>query len=429
MKTPKTAFAVGFLDDDLIKSDEKCGNQKKKSNLTIKWASLAACFVLVIGVLTVTLPFSRDEGDASEPELNESTGKDNVSDTETSSSEKIDISGNTNISTDRYKEHQFGKTEVLKVYPWEKLAVFEKYTSIVFEGKKFSGSSREISEKYIETQIGMGVSSGTAWPSGVSYNENFEIYKIKDVSSDHIFAAKLDDKYYVFQSTPFSAPHKNITLGEFFEIYGLEKTIELNLFYNNLKAYSLGSDDYIFETLGECLTTPIIYTDPLNRPSTQSKKSIGFSVSSEQLGIYKLSLAITIEGYLKTNLTGYGYSFFIGEDAAKKIIDYAEANATPTENEPYNYMTIGKVVELTDEYVIIDDSFLCKDEREGVLYKVPLNDIRVSRRFTYKMNYVGRVVLIVHENKPVVENGVVIDSAIDVDFPSITIDGQIYIPE
>ena len=36
MKTPKTAFAVGFLDDDLIESAEKCGTQKKKSNLTRK---------------------------------------------------------------------------------------------------------------------------------------------------------------------------------------------------------------------------------------------------------------------------------------------------------------------------------------------------------------------------------------------------------
>ena len=427
MKTPKTAFAVGYIDDDLIRSAEKCGTVKKNSSKILKWTSLAACLVLIIGACTVMLPLDRG-GDVSEPELNESTGKDNVSDTETSSSEKIDISGNTNISTDRYKEHQFGKTEVLRAWPWEMLAVFEKYQTIVFNGNKFYGARREISEKYIETQIGMGVSSGIAWPSGVSYNEEFELYKIKDVSSDHIFAAKLDDKYYVFQSTPFSAPHKNITLGEFFEIYGLEKTIELNLFYNNQKAYTLKSDDYIFETLGECLTTPIINTDQL-KPSNQSKKSIGFSVSSEQLGIYKLSLTITIEGYLKTNLTGYGYSFFIGEDAAKKIIDYAESNATPTESEPYNYMTIGKIVELTDEYVIIDDSFLCKDEREGVLYKILLNDIRVSRWFTDKMNYVGRVVLIVHENKPVVENGVVIDSAIDVEFPYITIDGQIYIPE
>ena len=127
MKTPKTAFAVGFLDDDLIKSAEKCGNQKKKSNLTIKWASLAACFVLVIGVLTVTLPFSRDEGDASESTLKE----DAVSNT----------NGNTNISTDRYKEYVYSSTEEMREWPWEQLSVFEKYQTIVFNGSKFYGKT------------------------------------------------------------------------------------------------------------------------------------------------------------------------------------------------------------------------------------------------------------------------------------------------
>lgn len=417
MKTPKTAFAVGYIDDDLIRSAEKCGNQKKKSNLTIKWASLAACFILIIGVLTVTLPFSRDEGDASE-----STSKeDAVSNT----------NGNTNISGDRYKEYVYSSTEGMREWPWEQLSVFEKYTSIVFEGKKFAGSRREISENHLEEQIGVGISSGKTWPSDVSYNEEFEVYKIKDVSADHIIAAKLDDNYYVFQNKTAAVQdeYKKITLGEFFDIYGVEKTVELNLFRINQKAYSLGSDDYIFETLRECSSTPLVYNDDLFGNSSPSKKIITFSISSAQLGIYKLSLKITAEGYLDTNLTGYGYSFFIGEDAAKKIIDYAESNAKPTENVPYEYRAIGKIVELTDEYVIIDDSFLCKDEREGVIYKVLLNDIRINRWFTDKMNYVGRVVSIVHENKPVVENGVVIDSAIDVEFPYITIDGNIYIPE
>ena len=414
MKTPKTAFAVGFLDDDLIESAEKCGIQKKKSNLTIKWASIAACFVLVIGVLTVTLPFSRDEGDASE-----STSKeDAVSNTH----------GNTNISTDRYKEYGYTVTEECRVWQWEMLSDAERYSSVSYNGTKYGGSGRTISSIHLEGMIGTGEASGSDWITGKAYCTVVEIYKIAELSSERYVAAKLGEAFYVFTKTAL-IPTGKTTLGEFFEQHSLEKTLRLNRFHSQGKSYTLKNDEFIYDTLRECSSTPIVYTsDPFDF-SSPSKKSITFSISSDHLGIYKLSLTITIEGYLKTNLTGYGYSFFIGEDAAKKIIDYAESNATPTENEPYEYRAIGKIVELTDEYVLIDDSFLCKDESEGVIYKVLLNDIRINRWFTDKMNYVGRVVSIVYEKKPLFENVVVVDSAVNVEFPYITIDGQIYIPE
>ena len=414
MKTPKTAFAVGYIDDDLISSAEKCGNVKKKSNLTIKWTSIAACFVLVIGVLTVTLPFSRDEGDASE-----STSKeDAVSNT----------NGNINISADRYKEYVYSSTEECRVWQWEMLSDAERYSSVSYNGTKYGGSGRTISSIHLEGMIGTGEASGSDWITGKAYCTVVEIYKIAELSSERYVAAKLGEAFYVFTKTAL-IPTGKTTLGEFFEQHSLEKTLRLNRFHSQGKSYTLKNDEFIYDTLRECSSTPIVYTsDPFDF-SSPSKKSITFSISSDHLGIYKLSLTITIEGYLKTNLTGYGYSFFIGEDAAKKIIDYAESNATPTENEPYEYRAIGKIVELTDEYVLIDDSFLCKDESEGVIYKVLLNDIRINRWFTDKMNYVGRVVSIVYEKKPLFENVVVVDSAVNVEFPYITIDGQIYIPE
>lgn len=416
MKTPKTAFAVGYIDDDLIISAEKCGNAKKNSSKLLKWTSIAACFVLIIGACTLMLPLDRG-GDISEPEM-----------IENGSGTEVDISGNTNVSADRYKEYVYSSTEEGRVWPWEMLSDAERYSSVSYNDTKYGGSGRTISSIHLEGMIGTGEASGSDPFTGKAYCTAAEIYKIAELSSERYVAAKIGETFYVFTKTAL-IPTGKTTLGEFFEQHSLEKTLRLNRFLSQGKSYTLKNDEFIYDTLREYSSTPIVYTDDPFDFSSPSKKSITFRISSDQLGIYKLSLTITIEGYLKTNLTGYGYSFFIGEGAAKKIIDYAETNATPTESEPYEYRAIGKIVELTDEYVIIDDSFLCKDESEGVIYKVLLNDIRINRWFTDKMNYVGRVVLIVHENKAVVENGVVIDSAIDVEFPYITIDGNIYIPE
>ena len=54
---------------------------------------------------------------------------------------------------------------------------------------------------------------------------------------------------------------------------------------------------------------------------------------------------------------------------------------------------------ITDEYVLIDDSCLCNDPSEGIVYKVPLNDIRISRYFETNHIKEGEYVKVVYEGE------------------------------
>ena len=84
-----------------------------------------------------------------------------------------------------------------------------------------------------------------------------------------------------------------------------------------------------------------------------------FTITSETLGVYKVAMYVTVDGYLWTNAFNYQYLFNIGEDAASKIIKYAKENSTEAEYEPYQNTIVGKITEITDEYILLDDSILC----------------------------------------------------------------------
>ena len=61
---------------------------------------------------------------------------------------------------------------------------------------------------------------------------------------------------------------------------------------------------------------------------------------------------------------------------------------------------------------MIDDSALCKDPAEGIVYKVLLNDLRISRYFKTGNLKLGDDVAIYYEEDMADEQEHVIDSAI-----------------
>ena len=75
-------------------------------------------------------------------------------------------------------------------------------------------------------------------------------------------------------------------------------------------------------------------------------------------------------------------------------------NSTKAEYEPYDNSNsiCGEIVEITDDYILVDDSILCKDEKDGITYKILINDIRISR-------YVDRAVVKVGDTVEISYNG------------------------
>lgn len=276
-----------------------------------------------------------------------------------------------------YKKVSISTDETARLWEWEYLTLPEQYTSMELYGKVFY-SRREIDEALLGETLGSYEVSGTDWYTDQTYSRTFEVRKIKGVSDKLMTAVNMDGKYYIFKNSEYDPPS---TLGEVLDSYSLADTVELHRFttyegYSDKDWYALENDGFIWVMLADCRDAAFVKEDFADR---SGENGISFSVTSEALGVYKNVLSISENGYLRTNIFDWGYNFYIGEEAANKIISYATENATPAKYEPYTYSLAGTLTEIHDGYFLFDDSVLCADPSDGVVFKVATDDIRIRR--------------------------------------------------
>lgn len=392
MKIPRFSNAIGNLDEDLVEAAAEC---KKKQNRLFKLGSIAACFAVIIVVGALVLPSLL----GGEP-----------------------TPGGTN---DRYKDINIMADESEIVWPWEYQTVFEKYTEVTIDGIVYRSHGRLVSEELLGDLIGTYTVLGIDEIEGDRYTEKFEVYQLKYADKSQLVAVRMEGSCYIFKRDNYEPPH---TLGELFKLVDLPKAIELKRFSvngdsPNKKHYTLSNDDYVWEVLAGCENAPFVEDE---KWVAHDREYYSFTITSETLGVYKVAMYVTVDGYLWTNAFNYQYLFNIGEDAASKIIKYAKENSTEAEYEPYQNTIVGKITEITDEYILLDDSILCANPDDGITYKILLNDLRISRYAESGAIRVGENVQITYEGE--IDESNTIDSAISASDVVIS-GGDVLIPE
>ena len=394
MKKPRFSNAIGNLDDDLIEAAAEC-KRKKKPNLWLKWGSVAACFAVLVVAGAMILP-SLLGGDIGTP------GK--------------------------YKDIiQAGESAI--IWPWEYQTVYEQYTELELNSIKYISKGRAVSAELVRELIGTYTVVGYDETNDKKYTEDFEVYELKYADKSQFVAVKMDGKYYTFKKDEYAPPSN---LGELFDLVDLPQVIELNRFSENgdgvdKKHHALSNDDYIWEVIADCRDAAFVDEEPGKETwSVHDREYLSFTVTSETLGVYRVAMYVTKDGYLWTNAFNYAYIFDIGEDAAGKIIEYAMENSTDADYEPYQNTVAGKVVEITDEYVLLDDTVICNDPADGTTYKILLNDLRITRYVNHEIIRVGGNIQITFEGE--IDSQNTIDSAISAANVMIS-GGDVLIPE
>lgn len=396
MKTPRIANAIGHIDDDLVTDAAKCKKKNKKHWL--KWGSLAACFAVIVIVGAAILP---------------SLFRENVTPEGTNG---------------RYKDFSIQASESAIVWPWEYQTVYEKYRNVEIDGIEYYGKGRAVSEALVSESIGNYTFVGyDEINDGKKYTAEFEVYKLQNIAQSQFVAVKMEDSYYVFKSSEYSPPS---TLGELMETVNLSKVVELSRFSEkednpNSNHFVLNNDDYIWEVLTDCKSAVFVEDESW---MVGDRDYLSFTITSDSLGAYKAALYVTEGGYLWTNAFDWQYLFNIGEEAAGKIIKYAKEKSIETEYEAYRNSVAGTIVEITEEYILVDDSILCKNPADGITYKVLLNDLRISRYVDYGIVKVGDTVQISYEGEIDETNVNTITSAISASKATIS-NGDVLIPE
>ncbi len=356
----------------------------KKKSKWVMWGVFALCFVaLIISVILILPSLLADDID---------------------SAEKIDK---------RYKNINLYTTGDAWIWPWEYLAESERSYEIEIDGIKYRKFGT-VSEEFVGDKIGNYTIVGYDAITKEQHTTDCTMYQLKDVKQTEFMAGIITDKYYIFMNDVYNPPQ---TLGELFDRVDLSQFVKLERFSeNNLgpsaKHFILNDDKYVWEVLSHCNEATYIDQDQAHW-HMYDREFISFSISSEPLPIYKQSFTITNDGYLWTNAFQWGYLYYIGEETSEKIIKYAKGNSKKAEYEPYNNdkYIYGTIVEITDEYMVIDDSNLCKKEADGITYKVLLNDIRISRYIDRGIAEIGDKVQVSYKGEIDKENSNTISTA------------------
>lgn len=371
MKRKKISETIDNINPKYIdEATEYIPKAKTTSKSWLKWGSLVACFVVLVVASFAIIPSFFDD--------------DNIVD---------------NTNDGKYKYYVSG-SEVDIEWPWEYKTNAEKYHNIVFDGKQYVIKSlNAVSTNSLGETLGTCKAEGVDSYTDKKYNETFEVRKLNGVSAEKLIAVGNDTGFYVYTIDDSEKPS---TFGKMLELYGLTQTLEFNRFtkyegYDDKGYFSLNSDEYIWQILSGCRDAQLDnQSDSFDR---SNRNYLTFTATSDALGVYKRVVYISEDGYFATNILNYSCSYFIGTDAAGKIIEYALNNSDKAEFSPYALTISGTLVEIGNGYVLIDDTVLCKNAEDGTVYKVYTNDLRVLRCIEYASIKVGDTVVVKYDGE------------------------------
>lgn len=328
-----------------------------------------------------------------------------------------------------YKNVSVAGSEEAIEWPWEYKTLYERFSTIIYNGREYTVKTIGLAadESVIGKKLGVGEGVGYDVYTEQEHRQNFDVWQINGISADLMIAAEMDGQFYTFKYSEYVPP---ATLGEALDNYSLPQTLILNHFavYDDGKEigyYSLSDDDYIWQTLAGCRDAQFVEDGAGGRIS---KDRITFTATSESLGVYKRGFYVSADGYVDTNIFDWAYTFYVGEDVAADIISYVRKNAVKAEREPYTYSLAGTLTEIGDGYILVDDSILCADDDDGMVFKVLTTDLRVSRFIDYREVNTGSIVVITFTEPVNVEDGNVVSGAVSMT-KGILYDDTVAVPE
>lgn len=427
MKNKRIVRAMSDIDDSLICEAEADVKKAVKVSPVYKWGAVAACFAVVLAVAICLPMMLKDDAIGS----GDATVDNPIMDGEANggSSSGIFLLDELN---GRYKDENIVSSESGYIeWPWNELSDSERYAHISFNGKEYTTRARKVSSELLKGYLGDCEAYGYEYTAdkSIKHTKTFEFYEIKNVDQNVAVAVNFDGEYYVYSTRDIEKP---ATLGDLMDVLGLDKTVKLEkytLYEGKDKKgyYRIESDDYIMNVLLECKDAPAMQDD-------MTLEIIGdeyaaFTVTSEALGIYKKTLYISSLGYVFTNAMEYGYTYNIGADAAKMLLDYLKGeNAIETTLEPYRYSLCGVVKEIGDGYIMLDDSIMCEKASDGMILKIDMSNAECYRYINHKYIKAGDVAVISFEEKIQVDTNNTIVGAVSISKAQLVV-GDVIIKE
>ena len=340
----KMIHAIGGIDDKFI--DEAAQPARKKA-VIIRWCAAAAGFCVIAGLTAAVWissgangiflsKESNSAGEALEGTLSEEydgdykangTADTAPGDSETYTEEADDMATETSSEQDSYE-----------IPRWEDMTVTQKFPYLSFNGYEYSTADKVIHEESIGKKLTSATLTGTDSRTGKTYAINADIYEITGISKNCAVSIKFEGykELYVCRNSGYRPE----TLGQLTDDLNLRETLTFGKAYATVKKGDTYTETEYSGLDGEKVWEMLLSDRELKNVKDYDsmnfgKELISVSINIELLGYENISLAVTEDGYLTTNILDTGKAFFIGKEKAENFAEYVRENCKGTEKITY----------------------------------------------------------------------------------------------
>ncbi len=211
-----------------------------------------------------------------------------------------------------------------KVPKWDELTITGQYYEAEYNGVSYSGRSKTVDKNNIGEKIEIITVKGLDEYTSILHKKQVTAYEINKISPNCAIAVQFegDSNYYIY-TNPFYRPE---TLGDFIEDLSLKDFLTVGkVYYDN--STGMG-DSYVNETIEFTgLEVLAVWDILLNDSSLRNVYSdsawyvnkMSISVNMPYLGYRNISISLTEDGYLWTNILDTGKAFYIGADRVEEF--------------------------------------------------------------------------------------------------------------
>ena len=332
--------ALGDIDESYI--TEANGRIKSKKGIIIRYSAMAACLLIVAAgafAAVKMIPRGKIKNSAAPSETYEEYDG-NVADYDGdySTIEKTDGTKANGSAKGNSTSSSTALTERIK--RWDEKTNTEKFPIVKINGTEYSAANSVVTPDKIGNSITKLTVLGCDEYTNSEYASNAEIYEIKGISAECAAAVKYDadGKYYVCRNSHY----KPETLGQFMNDLSLKENLTFVSFSGTQMKNGKAICDVEYTNVDKAKVWELLFTDTAAKAvkdydSMNFETAAGIAIDLKLLGYENISLAVTRDGYLTTNILDTGKAFYIGKPAAEKFLSYLEKDCKTTVKHKYDY--------------------------------------------------------------------------------------------
>ncbi|WP_295093898.1 hypothetical protein [Ruminococcus sp.] len=233
-----------------------------------------------------------------------------------------------NSSSPAEQQTEVTGSEAIIEPKWDDRSLPTQFMELKLDGITYSTRDHSIEDDHISNILDTVTMEGHDVYEDKIHRINAEVFSIRGISSNCAVAVKFNgyDSYYTYTNREYSPA----TLGELVDALDLNNTI-------SFETLSLEDDRTFVTDYDKSIMSGLLnnYRDCETKfDSNYHRKLFSVSTSVDMLGISNKSFAVTVDGYITTNIMEQGYAFYIGEDKSREIadrlgIDNIERDTTP----------------------------------------------------------------------------------------------------